>query len=102
MWSVELKRLGDHNRHRQWTRREKEDEPEVKAARRVFGESRKVGRSLKQRASKVANGEYPLRNIAKPKAILLLAVLLVSGVFIADQVLKPTIASHLGENEIDI
>ena len=89
MWSVELKRLGDHNRHRQWTRREKEDEPEVKAARRVFGESRKVGRSLKQRASKVANGEYPLRDIPKGKAILLLALLGIGLLFTADQLLKP-------------
>ena len=38
----------------------------------------------------MANGEYPLRNIAKPKAVLLLAVLLVSGVFIADQAWKAT------------
>jgi len=85
-----MKRLRDHNRHRQWTKREKEEDPEVKAARRVFGESRKVGRSLRSRVSKVANGEYPLRNLARPKAVLLLAILLVSGVFIADQAWKGT------------
>jgi len=90
-----LKRLGDHNRHRQWTRREKEEEPEVKLARqgvvearRVFHGSLRVSRSLGSRVSKVASGEYPLRNLARPKAVLLLVLLGLGVLFTADQLLK--------------
>jgi len=109
-----LKKLGGWNkRHRQWTQHNREDpdfvEPEVQLAKQAVTESRRVfhgsirtGRSLGRGVAKVAHGDYPLRNISKGKAILLLALLGLGIIFISDQFLKgpirPVYASHLGTN----
>jgi len=93
-----LRHLGKHDRHRQWTRHEPEDEPEVRLARRVFHTSVRTGHSLGRGVSKIARGDYPLRNISKGKAVLLLVLLGLGVLFTADQLMK-TEATPVSPNQ---
>ena len=54
----------------------------------MFHGSLRVSRSLGSRVSKVASGEYPLRDIPKGKAVLLLVLLGLGVLLTVDQVLK--------------